>query len=204
MEILTVTLGEGEVLLHSLLKAGAPLGHDCGGKLACATCCVVVRRGAETLSQATDDELDMIDRAGAAKDGARLACQVTGPGEVIVERPRSEAPPDRNMLPVAVAADAVSFLALQLEKHPGAVGMRLAVAPAGCSGLRYRVDPIDAVSEDDVTFECGGLRLAVDRASLPFVQGTTLRLAQEGLALRLRFDNPNARLKCGCGESFGT
>ena len=44
MDTLTVTLGEGEVLLHGLLKAGAPLAHDCGGKLACATCCVVVRQ----------------------------------------------------------------------------------------------------------------------------------------------------------------
>jgi iron-sulfur cluster assembly protein len=204
VDTLTVTLGEGEVLLHALLKGGASLAHDCGGKLACATCCVVVREGAATLSRATDDELDMIDRAGAAKDGARLACQVSGPGEAVVEIPRSEAPSDRNMLPVTVAADAVGFLKLQLEKHPGGVGMRLAVAPAGCSGLRYRVEPIDALREDDVTFESGGLRLAVDRASLPFVQGTTLRLAQEGLARRLRFDNPNARLKCGCGESFGT
>jgi iron-sulfur cluster assembly protein len=204
MDTLTVTLSEGEVLLHGLLKAGGSLAHDCGGKLACATCCVVVREGAQALNRPTDDELDMIDRAGAAQDGARLACQVTGPGEVVVQIARVQAAPERDMLPVTVAADAVGFLTRQLEKHPGAVGMRLAVAPAGCSGLRYRVDPIDALREDDVTFESGGLRLAVDRASLPFVQGTTLRLAQEGLARRLRFDNPNARLKCGCGESFGT
>lgn len=204
MDTLTVTLSEGEILLHGLLKAGGSLAHDCGGKLACATCCVVVREGAQALNRPTDDELDMIDRAGAAQDGARLACQVAGPGEVVVEIARVQAAPKRDMLPVTVAADAVGFLTRQLEKHPGAVGMRLAVAPAGCSGLRYRVDPIDALREDDVTFESGGLRLAVDRASLPFVQGTTLRLAQEGLARRLRFDNPNARLKCGCGESFGT
>jgi len=204
MDTLTVTLSEGEVLLHGLLKAGGSLAHDCGGKLACATCCVVVREGAQALNRPTDDELDMIDRAGAAQDGARLACQVTGPGEVVVQIARVQAAPERDMLPVTVAADAVGFLTRQLEKHPGAVGMRLAVAPAGCSGLRYRVEPIDALREDDVTFESGGLRLAVDRASLPFVQGTTLRLAQEGLARRLRFDNPNARLKCGCGESFGT
>jgi iron-sulfur cluster assembly protein len=82
--------------------------------------------------------------------------------------------------------------------------MRLAVLPAGCSGLRYRVDPADAVRADDVVFDCSGLRVVIDRASLPFVQGTTMRLVQEGLARRLRFDNPNARQNCGCGESFGT
>jgi iron-sulfur cluster assembly accessory protein len=48
------------------------------------------------------------------------------------------------------------------------------------------------------------VRIAVDSASLPRVQGTTVDLVQEGLARRLRFDNPNARRSCGCGESFGT
>jgi Fe-S cluster assembly iron-binding protein IscA len=35
------------------------------------------------------------------------------------------------------------------------------------------------------------------------VQGTRIELVQEGLARRLRYDNPNVRQSCGCGESFG-
>ena len=204
MNALTVTLREGEVLLHGLLKGGAALAHDCGGKLACASCCVIVREGAEALSAPTDDELDMLDRAGVAQDGARLACQVTGSGEIVVGITPAEAPAHASLLPVTLTPDAARFLAAQLRKHPDAVGMRLAVVSAGCSGLRYRVDPADAVRADDVVFDCSGLRVVVDRASLPFVQGTTLCLVQEGLARRLRFDNPNARQNCGCGESFGT
>jgi len=91
---------------------------------------------------------------------------------------------------------------VQLAKQPGSAGVRLAVEPAGCSGLRHRIGALDAVREDDVLFECSGVRVAVDPSSLPFVQGTTVRLVQEGLAQRLRFDNPNARQQCGCGESF--
>ena len=204
MDHLTVTLREGEILLHSLLKSGVALAHDCGGKLACATCCVIVREGNKALSRPSDDELDILDRAGVAQDGARLSCQATGSGEIAVDVPRAEVPAHERMLPITLTADAAQFLAVQLGKHPACVGVRLAVAPAGCSGLRYRVDPIDALREDDVVFERGGLRVAIDRASLPFVQGTTIRLAHEGLAQRLRFDNPNARQSCGCGESFGT
>lgn len=80
--------------------------------------------------------------------------------------------------------------------------MRLAVQPAGCSGLRYRVDHADSIGGDDVVFESRGVRIAVDAYSLPYLQGTTLDLVPEGLARRLRFDNPNARESCGCGESF--
>lgn len=204
VDSLTVTLSEGEVLLHSLLESGAALAHDCGGKLACATCCVIVRQGAETLSPPSDDELDMLERAGVAQDGARLSCQVSGSGEITVDVPRAEAPSHEQMLPITLTTDAAQFLAVQLSRHPGAVGVRLAVAPAGCSGLRYRIDLADALAENDVVFQCSGVRVAIDRASLPFIQGTTVRLSTEGLARRLRFDNPNARQSCGCGESFAT
>jgi len=204
VDSLTVTLSEGEVLLHSLLESGAALAHDCGGKLACATCCVIVRQGAEALSAPSDDELDMLERAGVAQDGARLSCQVSGSGEITIEVPRAQVPSHERMLPIVLAADAEQFLAVQLGKHPGCVAVRLAVVPAGCSGLRYRVDPVDTVDERDVTFQCGGVRVAVDAASLPFIQGTTVRLVQEGLTRRLRFDNPNVRQSCGCGESFAT
>jgi iron-sulfur cluster assembly protein len=205
MDQLTITLGNGETLLDGVLKGGAALSHECGGKLACATCCVVIDQGREALNRPSEDELDLLDRAGVVADGARLACQAFGVGEVVVRVPRLEAPsPQRSMLPIVFTADASVFLRVQLRKHPGSIGMRLAVTPAGCSGLRYRVDPVETVGAHDVMLECGGLRVVVDPVSLPFIQGCTVRLAREGLARRLRFDNPNARQSCGCGESFRT
>jgi iron-sulfur cluster assembly protein len=60
----------------------------------------------------------------------------------------------------------------------------------------------DAIRAGDTVFESQGIRIAVDAASLPYVQGTTLDLVQEGLARRLHFDNPNAGESCGCGKSF--
>ncbi|HZR69981.1 MAG TPA: iron-sulfur cluster assembly accessory protein [Burkholderiales bacterium] len=204
MHSLTVSLSDGERLLDALLKNGAAIAHDCGGTLACASCCVIVRDGLDTLTAPSADEVDMLDRACVAEPGARLACQAVGSGEIVVEIPRAEAPSHEKILPVVATPRAAKFLALQLAKHPGAVAVRLAVEPAGCSGFGYRLDPVGSVREDDKVFESGGVRIVVDLASLPRVQGTTVDLVQEGLARRLRFDNPNARQSCGCGESFGT
>jgi iron-sulfur cluster assembly protein len=202
---LKTRLAKGERLLDRMLGAGIALEHDCGGALACASCLVVVREGAQVLSPASADELDLLDRADATMPGARLACQAiaTG-GEVDVEMaPRRLPARVAGCAPVSVSAGAAKFLAAQLGRHPAAVAVRLSVVPSGCSGLGYRVDPADAIRADDTVFECGGVRVAVDALSLPYLQGATVDLVQEGLARRLRFDNPNARSSCGCGESFG-
>ena len=139
-----------------------------------------------------------------------LACQAKGgEGDLVIEIPQDEAlriaAPLRGAAhPILLSTSAARHFAAQLAKRPGAVAVRLAVQPAGCSGYRYRVDHVDAIGAQDVVFESNGIRIAVDPASLPHLQGTTLDVVQDGLSRRLRFDNPNATQTCGCGESFGT
>ena len=202
-----VSLAQGETLLESLLEESVALEHECGGTLACATCRVIVREGLERLDAATEDELDMLERAGAAGRGARLACQARGAGDVVVEIPArvpaAALTPTGRILPVLLTEAAARHFSAQLAKHPGAVAVRVRVQPSGCSGFGYRVDPADGVRPGDVAFESRGIRVVVDSESLPRVHGTVLDIVQEGLARRLRFDNPNARSTCGCGESFG-
>jgi iron-sulfur cluster assembly accessory protein len=198
-----LSLRDGEILLDSLLGRGVDIAHDCGGVLACTSCRVVIRAGLEHLETPSNDELDLLDRADSMAPHERLACQVRGTGDVLVEIPRSEAPVHKMERPVFVSARAAKHLAAQLAKHPGAVAVRLAALPSGCSGFRYRVDPTDALRDGDRVFESGGVHIAVDATSLPYVQGVTLDVVNEGLSRRLRFDNPNARQTCGCGESFG-
>ena len=202
---LRFTLSNGEYLLDRALNEGIALEHECGGKLACAACRVIVREGGEQLESPGEDELDMLERAGADAPHARLACQVRGAADVVIEIPDREHPSARGARsPVLLTPQAAAHLAAQLAKHVGAVAVRLAVERSGCSGLGYRIDPADTILDGDSVFESRGIRIAVDAASLPYVQGTTLDLVQEGLARRLRFHNPNARESCGCGKSFGT
>jgi iron-sulfur cluster assembly protein len=205
MDTHTVTLESGEVLLERLLRDGVEVAHDCGGKLACTTCRVVVRDGAATLNARSDDELDLLDRASVDQPGARLSCQaVSSGGDVVLELAESAVPARvAGSSPVSLGASAAKYLAAQLAARSGALAMRLAVSPAGCSGFRYRVEPAQAIGQDDAVFESGGVRIVIDALSLPYVQGTRIDLVQEGLARRLRYDNPNVRQSCGCGESFG-
>ncbi|MGZ9076266.1 MAG: iron-sulfur cluster assembly accessory protein [Burkholderiaceae bacterium] len=203
MENFKLRLSDGEILLDQLLGKDVELAHDCGGVLACTSCRVVIREGFEHLQPPSTEELDLLDRADTRVRNERLACQVRGAGELVVEIPHSESPVPKVLHPVVVSPSAAKHLAAQLAKHPGAVAVRLAALPSGCSGFRYRVDPTDAVREGDSVFNSAGVRIVVDATSLPYVQGITLDVVEERLVRRLRFDNPNARQTCGCGESFG-
>ena len=196
-------LSSGERLLDCALDEGIALEQECGGKLACASCRVVVLQGMHHLVAASEDEVDMLERAGAAAPNARLACQVRGTGDIVIEIPDAELPPACAVSsPVRVTPRAARHLAAQLNKHAGAVAVRLAVERSGCSGFSYRIDPAGAIGDGDAVFESHGVRIAVAAASLPYVQGTLLDLVREGLAHRLQIDNPNVRESCGCGKSF--
>jgi iron-sulfur cluster assembly protein len=207
MDGITVTLEKGERLLDRALSAGIALPHECGGVLACASCCVIVREGEQALSPASDDELDMLERAGAAAPGARLACQASAlvdraELDIEVREPPAPVTASHEVLPVSLTESAARHFARQLAQHANAVGVRLGVAAAGCSGLSYRVDPAYEIGAGDTVFESRGIRIVVDRESLARVHGTVLDVVEEGLARRVRFDNPNARESCGCGKSF--
>jgi iron-sulfur cluster assembly protein len=103
---------------------------------------------------------------------------------------------------IRLTEEAGRHLERQLQGQPDAVGIRLGVKEAGCSGLRYVVQMASAVEPADVVFEERGVRLIVAADSLPYIDGTEVDLAAEGLARTLRFHNPHATASCGCGESF--
>jgi iron-sulfur cluster assembly protein len=204
MAKVSVTLAPGASLLDALLQNGIAVGHDCGGSLACASCQVVVLQDTARLAPPSEDERDMLDRSCAAT-GARLACQATGAGgEVMVDIGARLAASAAAMSPIQVTQRAAAHFRTQLAKEPGALAVRLSVEPSGCSGFGYRVDSATAIRDGDRVFDSHGVRILVDRESLPYVQGSMLDVVQEGLARRLRFDNPNARQSCGCGESFSS
>jgi len=89
-----------------------------------------------------------------------------------------------------------------LADRPAAAGVRFGVRKTGCSGYAYIVEIADRVDEGDRLVEHDGVRLVIDRKSLPFVEGTQIDFARQGLNASFVFRNPNVTGECGCGESF--
>lgn len=82
------------------------------------------------------------------------------------------------------------------------VGLRLGVKTSGCSGMAYVLEFVDELSPEDEVFEDHGVKVVVDKKSLVYLDGTELDFGREGLNEGFKFNNPNVKDACGCGESF--
>lgn len=96
------------------------------------------------------------------------------------------------------AAARVRTLLAQID----APAIRVGVKPSGCSGYSYTIGPAESVETDDLSFEEQGVRVVLRPEHLPYLEGTRLDYRKEGLNEAFRFENPNAKDSCGCGESF--
>lgn len=97
------------------------------------------------------------------------------------------------------AADHVSKFLLNRGKG---IGLRLGVKTSGCSGMAYVLEFADELEPGDQVFEDRGVKVIIDPKSLLYLDGTELDFTKEGLNEGFKFNNPNVKDACGCGESF--
>lgn len=81
-------------------------------------------------------------------------------------------------------------------------GLRLGVRTSGCSGMAYVLEFADEINNDDQVFESNGVKVIIDEKSMVYLDGTEVDFAKEGLNEGFKFNNPNVKDSCGCGESF--
>jgi iron-sulfur cluster assembly protein len=92
------------------------------------------------------------------------------------------------------------FLTSQ-EADVSVAGLRVGVRGGGCSGFQYQL-AFDEQRADDAVFESHGLKLLVDRESLPFVSGSMIDYEESLQGAGFKVSNPNVVAACGCGSSF--
>src|SRR4051794_9932245 len=80
-------------------------------------------------------------------------------------------------------------------------GLRVGVRGGGCSGFQYNL-AFDEQRDGDTVFEDHGLKLLVDRASLPYVSGSIIDYVDSLQGAGFQVNNPNVVAACGCGSSF--
>ncbi len=79
---------------------------------------------------------------------------------------------------------------------------RIGVDGGACQGFQYVFDITSELGEDDEVLDFDGIRIVVDRISIPYLLGSELDYVSSLVGERFEVSNPNATSTCGCGTSF--
>lgn len=81
-------------------------------------------------------------------------------------------------------------------------GIRVQVVGGGCSGFQYHMGFETQANGSDEILDMGGFKVFVDPGSLIYLDGTTIDYVEGLSGTGFKFNNPNVKSTCGCGESF--
>ncbi len=103
---------------------------------------------------------------------------------------------------ITLTPDAIAKVKSILAERKEDSGLRIAVVGGGCSGFQYQMTLDKEPRADDEILDMEGLRVFVDTKSLLYLNGTKVDYVDDLNGSGFKFDNPNAKASCGCGESF--
>ena len=103
---------------------------------------------------------------------------------------------------ITLTENAAKQITKQLEQRGSGIGLKIGAKVSGCSGFSYVLDYADEKTETETVFEQFGVKLLVEDEDMDKLDGLVLDYAKEGINTAFKFNNPNAKGVCGCGESF--
>ena len=105
----------------------------------------------------------------------------------------------KSMITLTLAA--TNKINSQLQRR-GGIGIRIGVKTTGCSGLAYILEYVDQLTDGDDTILFDGFAIIINKRDQPYLKGLEIDYTREGLNEGFKFNNPNEKDRCGCGESF--
>lgn len=99
-----------------------------------------------------------------------------------------------------IAAEKVR--ALLDQRNTPETGLRIGVRGGGCSGNSYYMEFCEAEAPGDEVLESNGVKLYVDLKSMVLLGGTEIDYVEGLMGAGFKFNNPNVKHSCACGESF--
>ncbi len=119
--------------------------------------------------------------------------------------PAAESKPSRapRKPPVTLTPKAIEMVKkAMVEQKLEGFTLRVGVIGGGCSGFNYDLDIVKETRPTDFTFEMDGLPVCVDPMSSQYLKGTVIDYVEGLQGAGFKFQNPNAKNTCGCGQSF--
>lgn len=117
-------------------------------------------------------------------------------------RPATSAPVSKPPA-IGISESAADAIQGQRQKRgtPDAA-IRVGIRGGGCTGFSYMFEWDDGEpKKTDKVFEQHGVKLFIDPKSFVYLRGTELDFVSSMMGHGFKFNNPNVKGECGCGES---
>ena len=114
--------------------------------------------------------------------------------------PAPDAPPARTGIEITAAA-AEEIAKQKAKRGTPDARIRVGIRGGGCTGFTYVFEWADQVKPTDKEFAAHGVAIVVDPKSLVYLAGMQLDFVRGMMGHGFKFNNPNAKGSCGCGES---
>jgi iron-sulfur cluster insertion protein len=89
------------------------------------------------------------------------------------------------------------------QQDPKPTAVRIGVRGGGCSGFQYAMQFEDGdPGPMDQEIDADGLKVRVDSISAMYLEGCEVDYLETLEASGFKFNNPNVKSTCGCGQSF--
>lgn len=82
------------------------------------------------------------------------------------------------------------------------LGLRVFVAPGGCSGFQYGMRFEDSAMDGDSVNAFDGIQVYVDEFSAEYLEGAEIDYVDSLMGGGFTVHNPQAVSNCSCGQSF--
>ncbi len=102
---------------------------------------------------------------------------------------------------IKVSEAAIQKLSSLKERDNAGNYLRVRVTGGGCSGLSYKLGFVEAPKSGDLMLP-GEVAILVDTKSALYLRGMIMDYSDKLVAGGFKFNNPNAKASCSCGESF--
>jgi len=103
---------------------------------------------------------------------------------------------------ITLTESAARHIQTTLANRGKGLGLRVGIKKVGCSGFAYTFDIADEIGANDLAYESHDTKVVVDKEFIAFLEGSVLDFQKSGFGSAFKFQNPNVKAECGCGESF--
>ena len=104
--------------------------------------------------------------------------------------------------PISLTPNAIAKVKeIMGSQTPVPAGLRVSVVGGGCSGFSYSMQFENSAGMMDKTFDMEGLKVYVDATSIMYLNGCVVDYVETLEGAGFKFENPNVKGSCGCGES---